>query len=173
LPFDEPGQATQVFSGLIRALPFTAFEYVEVRQANGKQTTTRFSVATIPLPSALPWLRVQPQNLVMDTLNPLDSRDIDFESGDFNRAFRIAADSDEFAFAMVHPRMMEFLLTLPRPRMWSIHIEGVHVIAWRLGPQLPHEVVPTVTWLAGFVELIPPYVYDKFAVGAVPSGGDS
>jgi hypothetical protein len=165
-PFGSEAEVNQVFSGLIGSLPFTAFQYLRVERTNEGPTTIPFAMVTIPLPAALPSLSVSPQTFfqdsINDAINPTESHDITFESIDFNKAFVVAADTDEFGYAVIHPPMMEYLLASPFPS-WSVQIAFNNAVFWAVGPQLPDQVVPIVTWSAGFVQRIPSYVYDKYA----------
>lgn len=164
-PFVGRGQATDVFSGLINGLPFTAFDYSWTSRSGEHSTTYHHPVVTMPLPSTLPLLWVLPQNRASELLNPLGSGDITFESVAFNEQFMVSSDNDRYAYAVVHPRMMEYLMTCPFAG-WGLRIEGNNVIFFGHGPQQPDGVAPTAQWLAGFFSLIPGHVYEQYATTA-------
>ncbi len=164
-PFAGGGNVTDVFSGLINGLPFTAFEYSWTSQSGEHSTTYRYPVVTMPLKSALPLLWMLPQNWENQLSNPLGAGDITFESAAFNELFMVSSDNDRYAYAVVHPRMMEYLMSCPFAG-WGLRIEGNHVIFFGRGPQIPDGVGATASWLSGFVSLIPDHVYDQYATTA-------
>lgn len=100
------------------------YEY-KVTRSNGKSTTTtthRFSYLILHLPfSNLPTLSIRPEGLWDKLKGALGFDDIDFESAEFSRRFFVQSNDRKFAYAVVHPRMMEFLLASGRP---SIHIQN-------------------------------------------------
>lgn len=165
-PFVGKGQAGDVFSGLMNSLPFTAFEYSWTSQSGEHSTTYRYPVVVMPLPSALPLLWVLPQTWDNQLSNPLGSGDITFESAVFNERFMVSSDNDRYAYAVVHPRMMEYLMACPFAG-WGLRIEGNNAIFFGRGPQLPDGVAPAASWLAGFISLIPGHVYEQYATTAV------
>lgn len=54
--------------------------------------------------------------------------DIDFESAQFSREFRVKSPDKKWAYDVLHQRTMEFLLSNPR---FSIEFDTEHVICWR------------------------------------------
>jgi hypothetical protein len=164
-PFVGRGQVTDVFSGLINGLPFTAFDYSWTSESGEHSTTYHYPVVTMPLPAALPLLWVLPQNAANQLSNPLGAGDITFESAAFNDTFMVSSDNDRYAYAVVHPRMMEYLMGCPFAG-WGVRIEGNNVIFFGHGPQRPDGIASTASWLAGFVSLIPGHVYDQWSTTA-------
>jgi hypothetical protein len=85
-----------------RRIRMAEFLYV----ARSKLPTTSINhLIAIELPVQLPELVVSRQPLLEPTLFPFDG-----ESGAFNRQYYVAGADHRYTSAMVHPRMMEWLL---------------------------------------------------------------
>jgi len=89
------------------------FHY-QVTTSNGKTTTTtthRFSYAILALPFAnVPELLIRPEGMFDQLKGMLGFDDIDFESVEFSRRFYVKSSDKRFAYDVIDPRMMEFLL---------------------------------------------------------------
>jgi len=99
------------------------FRY-RVTRSNGKSsstTTYRFSYLIVHPPWPSPTLLVRPEGLFDKVKGAFGFDDIDFESIEFSRAFWVQSNDKRFAYDVLHPRMMEFLLA-ERPPM--LDLEG-------------------------------------------------
>jgi len=154
-------QAHNVVVGRMGEQPFAAFDYsfeTHSTDSKGNTTTTthRYAVASFQLPTALPRLQVTPEGLFGRIGNALGLDDIELESEDFNRRFRVHSDDRKFACDVLSPRTMQALLTRPDAR-WRI--EGVDILTWRDGRITP-DVVASMTFdLQTVVAGIPSFVW--------------
>ncbi len=86
----------------------------KVTRHNGKSTSTttyRFSYLVLHPPFAvLPELRIRPEGLLDKLAGAVGFDDIDFESAEFSKRFHVKSSDKRFAYDVVSPRMMEFLL---------------------------------------------------------------
>ena len=94
------------------------FRY-KITSSNGKTTTTRthrFSYRILHLPfSGLPDLLIRSEGVFDKMAGAFGFDDIDFESAEFSRRFYVKSPDRRFAYDVVSPRMMEFLLRRPGP----------------------------------------------------------
>ena len=92
---------------------------------------------------------------------------VHFESEDFNRACAVRCADDRFAYDVVHPQMMEWLMTRDSPRF---AIEG-----GRLRFDVPDTDVTTLeAWLAfasGFFGRVRRYTWENLGLSAPPAPG--
>lgn len=100
-----------------RTLPARTGDYTyKVTSSNGKSTSTHtyhFSYLIVHLPFAgLPGLRIRREHLFDKLAGAFGFDDIDFESEEFSRRFHVKSTDKRFAYDVVHPRMMEFLMAL-------------------------------------------------------------
>jgi hypothetical protein len=75
-----------------------------------RTSTYTFSYLIFHLPFATPDLLIRPEGLFDRVAGALGFEDIDFESAEFSRRFHVKSSDRRFAFDVVHPRMMEYLL---------------------------------------------------------------
>ena len=98
-----------------RRAPARAGDYLyKVTTSNGKTTSThtyRFSYLIVHLPfDGLPSLRIRREHVFDKLAGAFGFDDIDFESEEFSRRFHVKSDDKRFAYDVIHPRMMEFLM---------------------------------------------------------------
>lgn len=141
---------------------FTAFTYTyetSSEDSKGSRSTTThwFTVVALVLPTWLPTLEVRPESAMHRVLGAVGiGEDIELESEDFNRAFRVSARDPKYASDVLAPRTMEQLLAGPRTP-WRI--EGNTVLTWADGPLEPDVVEPRLAFVERVVSLIPAFVW--------------
>ena len=171
--------AENVMTGQLGQVPFVAFDYsykTSSTNSKGHRTTTthEFVVVGVQLPAVLPSLCVTPENVLTRLGNAMGFDDVELESEDFNRRFRVSAGVPKFAYDVLHARMMEMLLTAPRP---SWRIEGQWLLTWDNGKAKPADILADLDLASRIVAGIPSYVWADAAVAppvltapAIPGG---
>ena len=100
--------------------PFVAFDYVYYTtetstdaqgHSSSREVSHTYGVVALTVGVAFPPLEVAPEGFVSRIVGRLTDHDIDLESEDFNRAFTVSCPDRKFASDILHPRMMEFLLS--------------------------------------------------------------
>lgn len=144
--------------------------YTESSDSNGKRSKdySRFSVAVIELQAWLPDISIYRENVLTLLGDKLGLPDIDFESEEFNRAFKVKAKDRKFAFELIDPRMMQWLLSLDRRFGFEIHGKGVLIYSKTLKPT---ELLPLIATLKEFRERVPRLVWTNYGT-ATASGTD-
>jgi len=163
-PFTEGDhrRACNVLAGQWKGKPFVSFDYTyETHSSDGKggrsTTTHHYAVSSVQLPTYLPRLQVTPENLLSRLGSAVGiSPDIELESEDFNRAFRVQANDPKFASDVLTPRTMQMLLTRPR---FSWRIEAADILCWEQGEQQPAEVTARVATMLDVLAGIPSFVW--------------
>ena len=86
----------------------------KITSSNGKTTTTRtynFSYLIVQLPfGRVPDLLIRREGFLDRIAGVFGFDDIDFESAEFSKKFCVKSSDKKFAYDVIHPRMMEFLL---------------------------------------------------------------
>jgi hypothetical protein len=155
-------QAEHVISGDVHGRPMVAFDYEYKEDStdskgNRDTTTYHFFVCVLRMPGPLPELAVAPEGFFSRIGQVFGVHDIELESEDFNRAYRVSCDNPKFASDVLHPRMMEMLLRFdPRCqfRFW-----GSDVIWWSSGNGSPAEVLMSSEMLSRLVDGVPAFVW--------------
>jgi hypothetical protein len=168
-PFGEGDhrEAKNVVTGTVQERAFVAFDYsyqTHNYNNNGSPNTTthHFVVTALALPALLPRLQVTPENLLTRFGNALGLDDIELESEEFNRKFRVHASDRKFACDVLTPRTMQLLLSRPAV---SWRIDGSDIIAWQDGKLTPALLLATESELRAVVDGIPSFVWHDREVG--------
>jgi len=151
--------------GAWQDLPVEVFDYTyytESRDSKGR-TSRHYStrtVAAFEFFEAFPGLVIKPDSALREFFEFLGGHDIDFESDEFNKRYYVKADDRKFAYDVVHPRMMEFLL---RVRGIALQIVGRRAIVFREKKLKPVEIEPLLAFAAAFYKNIPDFVKKDYA----------
>lgn len=135
-------------------------DYYYVTGHGKHRTTHRISYAAFHLPfRGLPNLLIRKEHIGDKLIGGIGFDDIDFESEEFSRTFWVKSDDKKFAYDVIHPRMMEFLLGGPTP-----HVEianGVCLIleGWGRWDTETFEGAPG--WFQEFLQRWPEHLVDK------------
>jgi hypothetical protein len=144
-----------------------AFDYVyhttETSTDSQGRTATRevahwFSVVLFEVGTAFPSLLIRPENFLDKIAAALGFDDIDFESAEFSRQFYVKSSDKKFAYDVIHPRMMEFLMEQPS---WILQLEGPHFLICKGGMLTPDEFAAGMDRAEAFLKRIPDFVWER------------
>ncbi len=167
----ENRQARNVLRGRDQEHELVAFDYsFETRNDDSRggsnKTVHRFSVAVLALPAWLPLLEVTPESLGTRIAGTLGRQDIELESEDFNRRYRVQAADPKFAFDVLNPRTMQRLLALPPLRL---RVEGPDAFCWEPGRSEPVALLARLSALNTVLTGIPSYIWSDHTPGGASS----
>lgn len=150
--------ARNVLRGQQSGHGLVAFDYSYRTRSDSRNngTTHRYAVCALSLPGPLPLLQVTPENLLTRFGNALGLADIELESEDFNRRFRVHANDPKFASDVLTARTMQLLLARPA---FSWRIAGTDVVSWQDGRLSPAGVLMAAATLSEVVAGIPTFVW--------------
>jgi uncharacterized protein DUF3137 len=155
--------AKHLLSTTMGGRPVVAFEYsYKERRGSGKDRRTvtyTFQIVATTLPAARPTLQVTHEHLGTKLLGAVGLDDLQLESEEFNRAFRISADDQKFAYDVLHPRTMEWMLSDPRARELSFRFERSDVLSWENGRLNAQRAAWAATYLLDVVDRVPQFVW--------------
>jgi hypothetical protein len=147
------------FQGTYANHPFEIFEYhYQVTTGSGKNRKTthyHFRVAHASLPVAFPELVIGPEGFFDKIAAAFGYDDIDFESSEFSRIFHVKSPDRKFAYDIIHPLMMEWLLRKPGVRL---EIEGTSLAVFETGSMEIEKIHPLLAHLGGIQERLPSYL---------------
>ncbi|MDQ1684605.1 MAG: hypothetical protein QOC82_1342 [Frankiaceae bacterium] len=178
-PFDEGDhrKVRNVIVGNWKARPFASFDYSYQTHSSdgrgGRSTTThRFTVVALTLPTDLPRLQVTPESLLSRVGHAFGLADIDMESEDFNRAFRVNCPDPKFACDVLTPRTMQLLLSRSH---FSWRIEVTDLVCWWGGEQAAVAVTEALATMCDVIAGIPSFVWHDhgYDAGSPSLGGTS
>lgn len=144
-----------------RAFPAKMGDFTyKITSSNGKTTTTRtyhFSYLILHLPfPGVPNLLIRREGLFDKIAGFFGFDDIDFESEEFSRKFCVKSPDKKFAYDVIHPQMMEFLL---QSAPSAIDIEhGRCCLSDGSRRWEPAEFKAMVAWIGKFFDQWPDFV---------------
>lgn len=176
-PFDTGfgRRAENVMSGSFGAHAAVAFDYsYKQRTGSGKTrrtTTYRFTVHVLRLPVPLPYVHVEHEGFFDKAAKLFGGQDIELESEDFNRTYRVRGEDPRFAYDLLNPRAMEALLASGPV---DVRIEGSHLVHVARGRVDVAGVDSALHLLAHLCGLLPTFVWsDRGAEPPPPLSGAS
>lgn len=138
----------------------TLFDYrYKERTGSGKNrstTTYRYKVALSRLPAPLPALSIDSENVLTRLAGSFGFTGLETESEEFNSRFRVSADDRRTAFAILNPRMIEFLMD-QELEDWEIVGDWLLIASrgrWKL-----EEYAGVADATAAFVDHVPDWVW--------------
>ena len=157
-------RARNVVTGRLGDRPIVAFDYSYVTSStdahgNRQSRTHRYAVCALSLPTFLPSLTVSPENVLTRIAGALGFDDVEFESEEFNRRFRVRAEDRKCASDILHPRTLELLLA-GEPLSWRV--AGSDLIAWDGGLASPEQVVSRLELLSKVLDGVPSFVWRDY-----------
>ena len=160
-------QAYNVLHGQRGNYPVKAFDYVyyttETSTDSKGVTTTRevshyLSAIIYDTDVVFPTLTVRPEGFFDKVAAAIGFDDIDFESAEFSRKFFVKSSDRKFAFAVIHARMMEYLL---KNEGWTLELIGPVVLLQKGGFFGVPDFANGMTFVDGFLAQFPNYLWDN------------
>jgi hypothetical protein len=168
----ESRKATNILAGAYRGAAMVAFDYsyeTSSTDSKGNRSTTthRFAVCSLQMPAWLPGLQLSPESALTRLAGHLGFGDVELESEDFNRHYRVSARDPKFAYDVLNPRTMAALLSRPALHM---RLSGVDALCWESGRLVPAELISRLSTLELLVAGIPSFVWSDHAPSAEQPG---
>ncbi|WP_051704213.1 hypothetical protein [Glycomyces sp. NRRL B-16210] len=156
-PFDlgHSRRAYDVLRGRYRDAHLHCFQYVFVTGGGRSRTTHTYQVYAISLPKSRPYLDIRHEN----ALSRRFEKDLDFENQAFNDEYRIESDSPRFAYDVIHPRTMEWMLADQRARSYQWRFEGSWLMTFRTGGHDLDQVFHYADFLHAVLGQVPAHVW--------------
>lgn len=150
-------QGIDVFRGKYKNLHIVFFQY-DYTTGSGKNSTTHSNqVVAIGLPTARPLLDIGLENAFSRRFQ----KDIDFENQRFNDTFRVKSPNRRFAFDVIHPRVMEWMLADQRALSYPWRFEGPWLMTFRPGKLNLQEVFFYADFLIDVYAQVPRHVWSN------------
>ena len=152
-----------IMHGTYKEHPVMVFDYhyeTHSTDSKGRRRTHHhyFSFFMLHFEQSFPELLISKEGWLSKIAQFLGFDDIDFESAEFSRRFKVKSPDKKFAYDICHGKMIEYLLQNPD---LSIEIER-HCLTLFFGNRLSADQIrPNLNRLIRVRELFPSYLFDR------------
>jgi hypothetical protein len=138
---------------------------------NKSSKTYRLSYLVVDISTyAFPKLLIRPENFLDKVAGAVGFDDIDFESHEFSKNFYVSSTDKRFAYDLIDPRMMEFLMK-GEPKVIDAESGWICVIQkkkrWNV-----QEFKANISWLTSWKAHWPTHVMATLKQGGYTEDGD-
>lgn len=133
---------------------------IEHRSSKGHRTKTRhhFSYLVVKLPFRdFPAVKLRRERLLDKFVQAIGFEDIDFESEEFSRAWCVTSNDKRFAYDLIHPRTMEYLMQIAPPKLIELQA-GRICVTNGTGRWTVEDFRKRMNWARNFVGLWPEHL---------------
>ena len=143
--------------------PFLGFDYhyaTHSTDSKGNRETQHHYFSAVILESAVPLkpLCIRPESFFDKVSQFFGFDDINFESAEFSRKFFVKSPDRKWAYAVLHPRAIEFLLAAP---VFSLMFDERRAIAYRASPFKPPDFTQAADTIGGLLDQLPEYLVEE------------
>lgn len=131
-------------------------------QGHRSTTTHRYAVCSLRLPVPLPGLELSPESALTRMASAVGLGDVELESEDFNRVYRVRARDQKFAYDVLHPRTMQALLSR---RPLHLRLQDADALCIEKDRLTSMELLERLSTLELLVTGIPPFVWSDHSAG--------
>ena len=141
--------------------PVCLFDYhyeTKSRDSKGRTKTNHyyFSVFALTLPQEFPELIIEPEGFFAKIAQALGFDDIDFESVEFSKRYKVKSPDKKFAYDVCNAQMIDYLL---RQENLAIELESNVLAMIFRGRMKPDNVEPNYQRLQKIRSLMPNYLF--------------
>ncbi|MGC4174193.1 hypothetical protein [Demequina sp.] len=155
-------KATDLIEGTYSGMPCSTYTYsFEYRVGDDRAAEQVFTVTQTAIDYRLPTLDLVPEDIGSRIIGALGGADIDLESAEFNRLWRVLCPDRRFAIDVVDPRMMQHLLHHRIPGV-AVRIDRDKVIAWSAGRADLGQLAKRFDLVTGIAKRVPNHVVRSY-----------
>jgi len=146
-----------VFWGTYRGVEVAVFQFDPMVGAMGSAKASRYGVYAARLPVDFPMATIRHETAGELIAENFGTRDLQFESAEFNKRYQVFCHDEKFAYELLHPRMIDYMLSIPE-LYWQVG--GNYVVILTSGCLVSSTIESYLNALANFSELVPEYMLE-------------
>jgi hypothetical protein len=154
-------RATDVMRGVVRDRGVLVFGYHYETGSGGDEHRFDLQVCVVDVPGRVPIVRLSPENLGTRIATALGGVDVEVESDDFNREWKVWTRDKRAAHALLSPRMIERLLERDLAGRTIAFEPGMVFTATAGKLDLPATEQP-FDLLCDLADLVPPFLEQDY-----------
>jgi hypothetical protein len=143
---------------------FEFWDYTESSDTKGGRSRSyeHFSCSLLPVDAYCPHTTIAPEGFFSRMGRALGFHDIEFESEDFNRAWKVESANPKFANYLVDARMMQWLL---ENKGWRFELSDRWMLTYR-GRVRPREIWNVIEAAREFHMKVPKVIGETYGEGS-------
>lgn len=149
-------EAEHVIGGSKDGCDAQLFDYEYTTGSGKDKTTHNYSVCVLTVAQDFKSLFIRTESFLDRIAGAVGFDDIDFESNEFSNKYYVKSSDKKFAYDVIHPQMMEFLLNAGE--IPEIEISGRHMAFYFNETIEPEEYAILCDFSFRFYKLIPHYL---------------
>jgi hypothetical protein len=153
-------KAYNIISGNKEETYVDIFDYQYSTGSGKNRTTHSVSACILKISQQFKTLYIRPENFLDKIAGAIGFDDIDFESKEFSSRFYVKSNDKKFAYDIIHPQMMEFLMKLNHtPR---IEMTGPYCAFYHESKIDPDAYIGLYNFAREFYNKTPNYVLEEY-----------
>lgn len=144
--------ATNVIEGERNGRRLWAFDYHYTTGSGKHRRQHAFTAVLLEAELRLDPLRIRRENVFDALTAAFGFDDIDFESAEFSRRFHVSSPNKEWAYTVLHPATMAFLLDAPSH---PVELHTRHALSYGSSRLAPSRIRDAILVLEGVLDRIP------------------
>ena len=153
-----------------KGMPFRETDYAFYEEPSNRKGSIRmyrrFNAVVVDVPAYLPSVTVERADLVSRVTGAAGWHDLQFESEAFNRAFIVRAEEPAFAYKLIDPRMMHWMLSTDE--IFGFQFYASAILVWSRKVR-PSELLPLIGTAKELYDHIPRLIWADYGTGIAPS----
>ena len=156
-PFDRGTEQTSfnLIVGQRNGVRYELFDYRYETGSDETKVTHRYGVVVARVPVRFKRLRLRPEGFLDQVATMAGFDDINFELHEFSRRYHVSCEDREYAYQIIHPLAIEFLMRCP---VLHWQIDGSVIVIHRAGRFEPREMLRVMEAIEGFLGHVPEFV---------------
>ncbi len=147
--------ASNLIRGQTGEILWEIFEYHYTTGSGKDRSRHTWSLVAATVPMVFSRLRLRPEGLFDKVKGLIGFEDINFESEAFSRRYYVSCEDRKFAYDVIHPRMIEYLMELPNAD-WQI--AGNLIVLRKSGTFGVEEIEQRMSMVQGLMQRLPEYL---------------
>ncbi|MBI4833882.1 MAG: hypothetical protein HY811_03555 [Planctomycetes bacterium] len=152
-------RANHIISGNKENCYVDIFYYKYITGSGKNRTTHSNSVCVLTIKEKFDYLFIRTENFLDKFAGAIGFDDIDFESREFSSRFYVKSSDKKFAYDIIHPQMMEFLMNYGKTP--AIEIKNSHLAFYMHKTIKPAEYRKLYDFAMEFYKKTPHYVLEE------------
>jgi hypothetical protein len=154
-------EVSHLITGRKETIDWYFFDYTyKITTSNGKSTSTttyRNGMFAIRVPFLFPTMSLSQESFLHRVGEFFGSREVEFESDDFNRRYFVKSSDEKATYDLIHPQMMDYLMSIP---VLNWQMSGPFLMIYQTRYLTADDIRSSMQIIEGFLQQIPGFLQE-------------